>query len=286
MTDEPALQSGVFGRAPDEWEQVLFAALDRRDHQRLRRALRLLQQEIRAQDDQVDRRAHAPALDRLVEQARRLLAAAPTEGQALQDELAAERGIWSGFRQRYRDELVPSPLRPFLGSSALFVAPAADPPTFAGFDKYHGLGGGDPGEAVTLFHQRTLVGVHVAASTPPNFFSSFSPRRGRFVVQRAYRTSLPRGAGAACILEHLRALVPDATALRGLSFDNVQNSASYRAHVDHVDGVPTLRRGVPVDGSPLGRLGARLLTELGLEPAGVRSTLDGFGFLDLVIDVR
>ncbi len=281
---DPAGRSGVYGRAPDEWEQVLRSALDSGEPARVRSTLCALADEIGAQTDRVDRHAAEPVVDRLVEQARRLIRGAPTTEEALQQELGAERQLWAGFRERYRETFVPPPLRPFLGSCCLFVAPAETPPTFEGFDKFHGHASGRCAEAVTLFldHGATAGGP---PDTPPNFFSAFHAATGQFVVLRAYRTSLPRGAGAACILEHLHALIPDPGALKELIFDNVQNTASYRAHVGERGGVASLRGGVGVHDSPLGRLGARLLAELGLQATGVRPALDGFGFLDLVIGI-
>jgi len=182
--ENEAEQTGVFGRAPSQWEQRFAHALDEHDHAAVRAALRDLQKELSHQAERIERIAKAPGLDRLMEQARRLLRAGPTGAEALELEQDAERRLWAGYRERYQEVFVPDVLRPFLGSCGLFLRPVADRGVqYGGFDKYAGA---DDDEAVTLFRPAD-------GGTPPNFFSSFDRRDGSFVVERAYRTTLPRG---------------------------------------------------------------------------------------------
>lgn len=278
MNDDPTTTTGVFGRAPSEWEDVFTDALRDHAHADLRRALRALGGEIQEQTSSVEQRAEGPRLERLVEQARRVLRSEPTDLEALEDELAHERVLWTRYRRRYREAFIPSSLRPYLDSCGVFVQPCADGVQFDGFDKYRGWSARS-GEAVTLFSGP-------GEATPPNFFSRYEARHDRFVVERAYRTTLPRGAGSACILEHLAAVVPADGGPAELVFDNVKNSATFDAHVvDGVDG-PSLRPAVPWQDSPLGRLGQRLLQRRGRTITDVRPTLDAFRFLDLVLVSR
>ena len=270
--DDEAEQTGAFGRAPSQWEQALIEALDDRDNAAVRAALHALRAELSAQAEQIQRLEDAPGLDRLMDQARRLLRAGPTDTEILEREQDAERRLWSGYRDRYRQIFVPEPLHPFLGSCGLFLRPVTDlGAQYTGFDKY---AASSRTEAVTLFQGR-------GDGIPPNFFSSFDPRDGTLVVQRAYRTQLPRGAGATVIAEHVEQLVPDPADLRALVFENVQNSATYAAHVDTSGEWPRLRDGIGPGDSALGRLGGRVLALRGQLPTAVRPTLDTFGFLDL-----
>jgi len=285
MADQPheSPDTGAFGLAADDWDRDLQAALDGRDHGTLHRLLGELHREMDQEADAVLRHAEGPHLDRLVEQARRLVTAAPTQQEALEDELTRERRLWAGFRQRYRDTFLPTELHPFVESSGLFLEPAAGGVQFEGFEKYAAHGDGATREAVTLFRRSD---DSAARGTPANFFSAFEAATGRFTVARAYRTILPRGAGQACIAEHLAWLVPDPGALRQLMFDNVQHSATYAALVD-VSGVEAcLRPDVDAQECPLGRLGGRLVAGMGLRVAGLRPALDGFGFLDLVLELE
>ncbi len=275
MNDDPTTTTGVYGRAPSEWEDVLTDALRERAHEDMRAALGALGREIQEQTSSVERRAEAPRLERLVEQARRLTRSEPTQLEALEGELDHERVLWASYRERYREAFVPARLQPYLDSCAVFVQPCTDGAQFSGFDKYRGWSARS-GEAVTLF-------AGPGDGTPPNFFSRYERRPDRFVVERAYRTTLPRGAGMDCILEHLDVLVPPDRGPAELVFDNVKNSATFDAHVEVVDGAPRLRTGVTGADSPLGRLGQRLLERRGRAVAGVRPTLDAYGFLDLTL---
>ena len=123
-----------FGKRPEVWRQTLVEALDRRDHRAVSRALASLRAEIRAQDEEVDDLEPEAGLDRLVEQARRLLGAEPTVAERLEQELSRERALWATFRKRYRDTFVPDDLQPFLDSCAAFVSPASDGVQFDGCD--------------------------------------------------------------------------------------------------------------------------------------------------------
>lgn len=274
--EDDAEQTGTFGRAPSQWEQAFARALDTHDHVAVRAALRDLRTELTAQTDRIQRLEGTPGLDRLMEQARRLLRAEPTATEALEIEQAAERRLWAGYRERYRQTFVPEVLHPFLGSCGLFLRPVSERGAqYPGFDKYTGL---SATEAVTLF----LGG---GGGTPPNFFSSFDPHSGTFVVERAYRTQLPRGSGATVIAEHVAQLVPAPADLAALVFENVQNPATYAAHVDTSGEQPRLRDGIGPADSPLGRLGQRILTSRGQLLAAAQPTLDAFGFLDLRLTV-
>lgn len=275
MNDDLATTTGVYGRAPSEWEAVFTHALRDNAHADLRAALSALGREIQEQLSSVEQRAAGPRLQRLVEQARRLTRSEPTELEALQGELDRERTLWASYRKRYREAFVPTALQPYLDSCAVFVQPSAEGPQFTGFDKYRGWSA-RTGEAVTLF-------AGPGGGTPPNFFSRYEARSDRFVVERAYRTTLPRGAGMDCILEHLDALVPEDRGPAEFVFDNVKNSATFDAHVEVRDAVPRLRSGVGCTDSPLGRLGQRLLQHRGRAVVGVRPTLDAYGFLDLTL---
>ena len=263
--------SGVYGFAPEQWEQALDRALESHDHRLLRLTLGALRSEIGDQAETVMGHASAPHVDRLVEQARRLLSSEPTAMQSLEDELDRERRVWAGFRERYRQVFVPERLHPFLESCGLFLRPVDGGAQFRGFAKYVAT---SEEEAITLY-------LDDGEGTPPNFFSAYDANRGRFVVLRAYRTSLPRGAGKSCILEHLEQLAPSPGDLRELVYDNVQNRATYRAHVEQVGGARRLRDGVGTDDTPLGRLTGRILADRGQRVTDVRPVLDGFGFLDL-----
>lgn len=275
MNDDPVTTTGVYGRAPAEWESVFTDALHQHAHAALRTALGVLSREIQEQTSSVEERAEGPRLERLVEQARRVLRAEPTQLEALEGELDRERAVWARYRKRYREAFVPTALQPYLDSCAVFVQPCAEGVQFPGFDKYRGWSV-RTGEAVTLF-------AGSGGGTPPNFFSRYEAHGDRFVIERAYRTSLPRGAGMDCILEHLDALVAADRGPAELVFDNVKNSATFATHVEVRDGVPHLRSGVGVTDSPLGRLGQRLLQRRHRTVVGVRPTLDAYGFLDLVL---
>jgi len=270
--DNDAGQTGAYGRAPSQWERTFMDALDAHDHAAVRAALLALQEELTDQDARIRRLEDAPGLDRLMEQARRLLRAEPTGAEALEAEQDEERRLWAGYRQRYEQTFVPEALHPFLGSCGLLLRPTPDRGVqFAGFDKY---AASSPSEAVTLF-------LAPGAGTPPNFFSSFDGRDGTFVVERAYRTSLPRGSGAEVIAEQTAELVPDPADLRAIAFENVQNQATYDVHVDAAGDRPRLRQGIAPGASPLGRLARRVLATRGQVVTEARPTLDAFGFLDL-----
>jgi hypothetical protein len=276
------------GKAPREWEEELRNALDRRDHAQLKQALKALGGELGSESQLLNQIGRAPLLDRLVEQARRLLHSAPTGEEALEKELTRERQLWADYRQRYRKCFVPAELRPFLNSSALFVSPSTMGVQYDGFEKYSGHSRGTPREAITLFYNATTdEATQDSATTPANVFTSFDEQSGRFVVQRVYRTDLPRNAGRDCILEHISLLIPGITDLRELVFDNVQNRKTYDAHViTDRNGVFRLRQNVALDHTPLGRFGLRILTSLSLKVASILPVLDGFGFLDLHLIVE
>jgi hypothetical protein len=272
-----------FGRRPENWRRILGEALDGRDHEGVRQALVLLRAEIRAQDEELECREREAGLDRLVEQARRLLGAEPTAAERLEQELSRERALWATFRERYRDVFVPADLQPFLDSCAAFLAPARGGVQYDGCDKYVGRIDGRSPQIVTLFRP---AGEEHVDETPANFFARHEPASGRLTVERCYRTFLPRGAGEAVIHEQLTALVAAPADLRELVFDNVQNRATYDAHVDRVETGTVVRPGVSWDASPLGRLAGRVLARSGRVVDGAVPRLDGFGFLDLVLSVR
>ncbi len=282
MDGRDSARPADLGLTPEHWRRSLDEALAAGDPAGLRQALVALRAEIRSQSEELARRERAPGLDRLVEQARRLLATEPTEGERLEAELADERALWARFRERYRDTFVPADLQPFLDCCAAFLDRSSEGVQFDGFDKYAGRVDGATRLAVTLFRRS---GEPAEGETPANFFARYEPRAGRLVVERCYRTSLPRGAGELVLDEQLRALVSEPAGLRALVFDNVQNRATYDAHVCRSGGDAALRDGVPWDASPLGRLGGRLLGRSGVTIDRAEPSLDGFGFLDLVLVV-
>lgn len=273
----------VRGLPPGVWEGRLSDALDRHDHVALRDALTELCAEIGGQFEEVHRRSSAATLDRLVEHARRLLGSEPTDSEQLEAELDRERRLWARFRRRYRHTFVPPELRPFLDSCGVFLGPTSGGVQFPGFEKYAGSCVEGTPHAVTLFRRSGEPG---GDETPANFFATFDPGAGRFTVERCYRTGLPRGAGELCIHEQLESLLGEAPgAMRQLVFDNVQNRATYDAHVAVIEGSTALRDGVRWVDTPLGRLGERVLRRAGFGVAGVRPTLDTFDCLDLGLEV-
>jgi hypothetical protein len=276
------------GRAPAEWEKEFLDALDLRDHGRLKQALKALREELGSETRLLNQMTRDPVLDRLIEQARRLIRSAPTEEEVLERELTRERQLWTAYRQRYREHFIPAELRPFLKSSAIFISPSTTGIQYAGFEKYSGHSQGTPREAITLFYNLTVdETARDGAAIPANVFTSFNEHSGRFVVQRVYKTDLPRNAGRDCILEHISLLIPEITDLRELVFDNVQNRKTYNAHViTDRNGVSRLRQNVSLDHTPLGRFGLRILTSLGLKAASVLPVLDGFSFMDLHLIVE
>ncbi len=275
-------ETGPFGRAPEEWAADLERALAGRDHEVMRRLLRDLRSELGGEVDALDRFERGHAVERLVEQVRRLLRASPTERERLEDELGTERSLWATYRRRYRETFVPDALRPFLDGCAAMLSPRTDGVQFAGAAKYAGTSRGAEAEAVTLFAAEDgVVPEADARPTPANFFTSYRRGDGRFVVRRAYRTFLPRGAGRAVLAEQMKWLVGDGSAPRELVFDNVQNRATYEAHVRRDGEARTLRPGVGAEETPLGRLGLRLLAPYGVVGVEARPVLDGFGFMDL-----
>ncbi len=282
MTGGEQERDPVCGRPPEDWAGDLTAALDRHDHGVLARVLTELQREIQGQAVEVTLRATGATLDLLVEQARRILSAEPTEFEALEVELDEERRLWKRFREQYRDTFVPPELHPFLDSCCVLLAPQSGGVQFPGFSKLAGISRGAVEHAVTLFAREVGAGE---GDTPANFFGTLDRRQGRFTVDRCYRTFLPRGAGEACIAEQLAALLDEPRQLRELVFDNVQNRATYRAHVAVGEAGPRLREGVAWDRSPLGRLGGRVLARLDLGVTAARPRLDAFGFLDLGLEV-
>jgi hypothetical protein len=276
------------GYAPAHWEKEFRAALDLRDHERLKQALKALRGELGNLALLLNQMDRAPVLDRLVEHARRLIRTTPTEAEALENELTQERQLWADYRERYRDQFIPAMLRPFLRSSAVFVSPSTIGVQYEGFKKYSGHSSGTAREAITLFYKVNVdETVGGKAPTPANIFTSFNENNGRFVVRRVYKTDLPRDAGRACILEHISLLLPDTTQLRELIFDNVQNRKTYDAHVIVAEnGGFQLRQNVDIEHTPLGRFGLRILTSLGLKAASIRPILDGYGFMDLHLIVE
>lgn len=272
----------VRGRSPEAWSADLTRALDRRDHESLRRVLARLQREICGQAEEVTRRSAGPTLDLLVEQARRILGSEPTDSEELEGELDEERRLWARFRERYRTTFVPAELHPFLDSCCAFLGPLDDGVQFPGFQKLGGVARGGVDHAVTLFARRDGP---VEGETPANFFGTLDRRRGRFTVDRCYRTFLPRGAGELCIHEQLASLLDDPVELRELVFDNVQNTATYEAHVVVGDGGVRVREGVGWQETPLGRLGGRILSRTGRTVIRAHPRLDAFGFLDLGLEI-
>jgi hypothetical protein len=278
--------SGEVGYSADEWADRLGAALDRGDHDELRGLITEMRGEMRGEARHLSRHGRAPLLERLTEHARRLLSSDPTEIEALEAELVEERRILRDFKSRYTGSYLPAVLRPFLESCCVFVGPTEGGAQFDGFDKYGGQTVGRRREAVTLYTRSEAGAGEDADYVPPNFFSAFDGAYGEFVVRRAYRTVLPRGAGTECILEHVRELVPDLGDLRRVRIDDVQNRPTYDAHVSTAEGARRLRKSAEAEHTPLGRLSTRILERLGLAVESMDAHLDGFGVLDLVVVVR
>jgi hypothetical protein len=286
LTGKTGHGDGAFGRSAGEWEQRLTAALERGDHKGLKQTLVEMRAEMRGEAGELSQLGRAPFLDRLAEQTRRLLNTDPTELEAIEDELAAERQTWSDFRRRYRTAFVPEDLHPFLRSCGVFIVPDPDGVQLEGFDKYSGQGKGPRREAITLFVRSGAPSVDEEEYVPPNFFSFYDEAHRDFEVRRAYRTVLPGGAGTRCIVEHVQRLVGEVSTLKRFGFEDVQNRPTYGAYVDEVDGDSVLRSPPAIEATPLGRLAVRVLAELGLEPSAAVPNLDPFGALDLVFPVR
>jgi hypothetical protein len=266
---------------PREWERRLVWAVEAGDRAGLHRALGELRRELDVEEDLVIALQREPLLERLVEHARRLVSTDPTDEEALVAELIEERRLWSSYRERYRERFVPPALLPLLDGCAAFIRPAPDGVQYEGFEKYAGQTDGRRREAATLF----VPTGEQAGAPPPNFFGAFDESYGRLVVRRCYRTVLPPGAGTACMIEQVRALVPTITQLEALAFENVQNRATYAAHVTGLGDTRRLREGVGIGDSPLGRLAARIFAGCGLAPGAPRPRLDTYGILDLEFPV-
>jgi len=277
---------GAYGHSAGEWERRLAEALGRGDHLALREMLQTMREEMHGEVGEVGRLERAPLLDRLTEHARRLLRSDPTETEALEGELAAERRIWVDFRRRYRAAFVPEDLHPFLRSCAVFIGPDRDGVQYEGFAKYSGRTDGPRREAVTLFVRSGEPPADEEGYVPPNFFSFYDEAAREFEVRRAYRTVLPKGAGTDCVHEHVTRLVRDNDRIDRFGFDDVQNRRTFRAYVEERDGKFALRALPAPTETPLGRVALRVLSRVGLEPAEARPALDPFGALDLIFTVR
>lgn len=290
MPSKTSKESGFHGLAPSEWEARLLSALQSRDHDNAKETLLALRREMTEEEASVQSFEKEPLISRLTEHTRRLLSTALTDAESLELELEVERSIWSDYRKRYRNSFVPTVLHPFLKSCALFLEQSTEKPQFSKYVKYFGATDSKSKaqrlEAVTLFAPLADRNYdELSPVTPPNFFSEFDNVTGQFVVKRAYRTHLPKGAGTECILEHIRAIVSKPEKLRTLAFDNVKNSATYNVFVTQSDSAPTLNPRPAEDRAPLVRVAKKILKELGLEPAAPTATLDTFGFLDLSVPV-
>ncbi len=280
--DSPA----AWGLAPDQWETRFTRALDSHDHARLRKLLDELRSEIRTETGLLHQGDSRPILHRLVEQTRRLLRAEPGTLESLESELEQERDLWSDYRKRYRNSFIPSHLHPYLKSCSVFLAPSRKGVQYRGFDKYTGHRSGRLGEAITLFSPDSPACSGKGwTGTPPNFFSSFKRQTGEFIVLRAFRTGLPRGSGLACIMEHVRTLVPEPGMLERITFDNVQNRPTYEACVASEGNGPRPIPGARALDTPLGRLGKRILDELSIPLHRIHTSLDPYGMLDLTLFV-
>ena len=282
MEDNKALRHLSFGRTPREWEEAMQTVLDARDHSLLRQHLELLQRELDAQGKHLRGLEDAPLLDRLIEQGRRIFQAERTEVEELETEQSQERSLWRQFRERYRDTFVPPRLKPFLKSSSVFVHPSQEGVQYPGFDKFMGWRSGSQGEIVTLF-LRTSEIPEKPESVPPNFFSTYDRKRASFVIERAFRTDLPKGAGGACLVEQIQTLVLDAgNALKTLRWERIQNTPTIAAYVHQgEEGAVLVDGNVGVDATPLGKVGQKILAALGYRVVTIRPKLDAFGFLDL-----
>lgn len=278
MEQQDASTTGIYGHAAEDWERILDQALDQHDHEGLLSALFELNAELHHENAVISGFQRGPRIDRLVEQARRILASEPTVSEVFEEQAFRERELWSRYRERYRQAFIPAPLHGFLSTSAVFIEPTGEGTRFPGFDKFGGVDlRGNHREAVTLFYADEGDNTQI----PANFFGCFDVHRGRFTVERAYRTDLPCGAGRAIIAEQIRALVPDLGQLREFEWDNVQNLATYQVFVDDEGDSPRLRPTVDVAQAPLVRVGRRILESVGLNSTGVTPTLDQFGFMDL-----
>ncbi|MBW2277828.1 MAG: hypothetical protein JRF63_10070 [Deltaproteobacteria bacterium] len=286
MTGKSGDGDGAFGQSVTEWERRLTGALERGDHAELKQTLLTMRTEMRCEAGELGRFGRAPFLDRLSEHTRRLLRSEPTDIEALETELAAERKAWAGFRRRFRATFVPEDLHPFLRSCGVFISPDRDGVQFDGFDKYSGLARGPRREAITLFVRNGEPPDDEEGYVPPNFFSFYNEAHCDFEVRRAYRTVLPKGSGTDCILEHVERLVPDIGELEQFGFEDVQNRPTYGAYVEDLDGDLRLRDLPGIDATPLGRVAIRVLAKLGLELNEELPNLDPYDVLDLSFSVR
>jgi len=286
VTQKTWYGDGAYGHSAEEWERRLGEALARGDHAELKSALLEMRAEMRSEVGELGRFGRAPFLDRLAEHTRRLLRSEPTDLEALEDELSAERDTWAGFRRRYRTAFVPEDLHPFLRSCGVFISPDPEGVQFEGFDKYCGLGQGPRREAITLFVRSGEPAEDEEGYVPPNFFSYYDEAHRDFEVRRSYRTVLPRGGGTDCIVEQVERLVREPGELEQFGFDDVQNRPTYRAYVREADGDSELGELPGIDTTPLGRCAVRVLGRLGLEPVEELPALDPFGVLDLSFAVH
>ncbi len=278
MEQQDASTTGIYGHAAEDWEQILDGALDRHDHEALSRALFELHGELHHENTVISRYRRGPRIDRLVEQARRILGSEPTVSEVFEEEADRERRLWSRYQERYRQAFIPAALHGYLSTSAVFVEPTGEGAQYPGFDKFVGQDlQGNRREAVTLFHPQDKS---VEDPVPANFFACYDVRRGRFTVERAYRTDLPRGAGCTLIAEQIRALVSDESPLREFEWDNVQNQPTYDAFVEDEEN-PRLRGEADPESAPLVHIGRRILAQVGSSSVQTTPTLDRFGFLDL-----
>ncbi len=277
--------SGAYGFSPDEWRSRLTEALSKGDFASLQSALDEFGGEIKDECRAVSKFDNSPFIDRLVEQARKLVSSEPTDTERLRDELKSERRLWAEFRQQYRETFVPDCLHPYLVDLAVFLAPSADGPIYKGFDKYSGCKDGNRVEAVTLFDPHRVDEAGETGAPPPNFYTSYIKRERHFIVHRAYRSELPRGSGEACLFEHIKFMAGSPPKLDGLSFENVQNSETYNIFVVTEEGDTRESVNPDVNDAPLVRLGRRLMARIGITDLDVRVALDSYGFMDLHLSI-
>ncbi|MBN1946887.1 MAG: hypothetical protein JW797_14535 [Bradymonadales bacterium] len=287
MADQTGRPQALYGRQPGQWEQILCQVLDERDHERLFELLNGLQGEVCAQAGHLEAFDKGPFLGRLVEQGRRLLSASPTDTELLEAEQAQERALWCSYRQRYREAFIPGEIHAYLKSCGAFVRPSAGGVQFEGFDKYMGHTTGPQREVVTLFTRRQdRTEPADAAESPPNFFSTYDRKQGRFIIGRAFRTSLPPGSGQAVLVEQVRTLLCEpGDRLAELVWDQVTNQPTYDALVAREGDRCRVNPEGRWQETPLGRVGARLIEALGGTVERAEAILDPFGFLDLVLVV-
>lgn len=279
MEGQPKHRLTIMGREAAEWEQMLTHAMKNRDYHTMRSIILDLGNELMEQRDAVRKIQDHPALDHIVEWARRLVNTEPTDLESIEAELETEAYLWNTFQHRYRETFIPDELHPYIRCTPVMVSPDETGVQYQGFQKFSGVNEGACSEAVTLFHNPAGP-----TGNAPNFFTRYKRRGNKVVIARAYRIGLPPGSGTNCIKEHITRLCDNPRRIQQIYIDNIQNSATYNTCVERTNSQQQWKareNANPVK-TPLGKLATRLAQSCGLIISSVQMSLDEYGFLDLI----